>query len=66
MRKKDIKWSNLKISSADIAAVNNVLRKSDISYQIPDSTKFNKITKWKPKINIKDSIEFLIKETQKL
>ena len=44
----------------------NLLRKSDISYQIPDSTKFNKITKWKPKINIKDSIEFLIKETQKL
>jgi len=31
MRKKDIKWSNLKISSADISEVNNVLRKSDIS-----------------------------------
>lgn len=44
----------------------NLLRKSDISYQIPDSTKFNKITKWKPEINIKDSIKFLIKETQKL
>ena len=44
----------------------NLLRKSDISYQIPDSRKFFKITKWKPKIKIKDSIEYLIKETQKL
>lgn len=44
----------------------NLLRKTDISYQIPDSTKFNKITKWRPEINIKNSIEFLIKETRKL
>ena len=44
----------------------NLLRKSDISYQIPDSRKFFKTTKWKPKIKIKDSIEYLIKETQKL
>ena len=43
-----------------------LLRKSDISYQIPDSRKFYKITKWKPKIKIRDSIEYLIKETQKL
>ena len=31
-----------------------LLRKSDISYQIPDSRKFYKITKWKPKIKIRD------------
>ncbi len=44
----------------------NLLRKSDISYQIPNSKKFFKITKWRPRIKIKDSIEYLIEETKKL
>ena len=44
----------------------NLLRKSDITYQIPNSKKFYNKTKWKPKISIKDSIKYLIEETKKL
>ena len=43
-----------------------LLRKSDIGYQIPNSRKFYKITRWKPKISINDSIKYLIDETRKL
>lgn len=44
----------------------SLLRKSDIGYQIPNSKKFNRITKWKPKISIEDSIKYLLNETKKL
>ena len=44
----------------------NLLRKSDIGYQIPDSKKFFKKTKWKPQIPIEMSIKYLIAETKKL
>jgi GDP-4-dehydro-6-deoxy-D-mannose reductase len=43
-----------------------LLRRSDIAYQIPDSRKFRKKTKWKPEISIQESIKYLIKETSKL
>ena len=44
----------------------NLLRKSDIGYQIPDSNKFFKKTKWKPNIPIEKSIRYLIAETKRL
>tara|TARA_B000000557_G_C20790787_1_gene450924 strand:- start:30 stop:989 length:960 start_codon:yes stop_codon:yes gene_type:complete len=43
-----------------------LLRKSDIAYQIPDSSKFFRATKWKPKISIEKSLDFLLKETNHL
>ena len=43
-----------------------LLRKSDIGFQIPDSKKFKRITGWKPKIKIDDSIKFLLQESKKL
>ena len=43
-----------------------LLRKSDIGYQIPNSEKFYKKTRWKPEISINDSIKYLIDETRKL
>ena len=57
------KYSGIKFKSR---VDKNLLRKSDISYQIPNSTKFYKKTKWKPIISIKDSINYLIEETKKL
>ncbi len=43
-----------------------LLRKSDIGYQIPNSKKFFKKTKWKPEIPIGESIKYLLEETKKL
>ena len=43
-----------------------LFRKTDISFQIPDSRKFKRETKWRPEIGLKDSINFLIEETKKL
>ena len=43
-----------------------LLRKSDIGYQIPNSKKFFKKTKWKPEISLAESIKYLLEETKKL
>ena len=39
-----------------------LLRTTDIIQQIPDSRKFNKHTKWNPKINFETSVENLLDE----
>ncbi len=44
----------------------NLMRKSDINYQIPNSKKFIHTTGWYPIININDSIKYLLSETRKL
>ena len=38
----------------------DLLRPVDITMQIPNTDKFNKLTKWKPKYSLEDSIEFLL------
>ena len=43
----------------------NLLRPTDISAQIPDSTKFRRHTGWKPKVNFQKSIEKLYIECKK-
>lgn len=43
----------------------NLLRPSDVSVQIPDTTKFSNKTGWKQKIPFDQSLEFFIKEIYK-
>ncbi len=38
----------------------NLLRPADVTLQIPDTSKFNKATNWKPKYSFEDSVEFLL------
>jgi GDPmannose 4,6-dehydratase/GDP-4-dehydro-6-deoxy-D-mannose reductase len=38
----------------------NLLRPTDVTLQIPDTTKFEKLTGWAPKYNFKQSLEFLL------
>lgn len=40
----------------------NLLRKTDVTLQIPNSNKFRKHTKWKPKIKFEDSLNNFLKE----
>jgi GDPmannose 4,6-dehydratase/GDP-4-dehydro-6-deoxy-D-mannose reductase len=42
----------------------NLLRPKDISYQVPDSSKFKKDTKWKEKYKFEESLKFLLDETR--
>ena len=37
-----------------------LVRKTDVSYQIANNSKFKKHTKWKPKIKFKDSIKKIL------
>ena len=43
----------------------NLLRKSDIKFQLPDVTKFKKHTDWKPKIQLDESLDNLLNEMRK-
>ncbi len=38
----------------------DLLRPKDVTLQVPDISKFNKITDWQPKYTIDDSIDFLL------
>ena len=38
-----------------------LLRPSDVTLQIPDVTKFTKITGWKPKYSFEESVQYLLK-----
>ncbi len=40
----------------------NLLRKTDVTLQIPNSNKFKKHTKWKPKIKFEESLNNFLKE----
>ncbi len=40
----------------------NLLRKTDVTLQIPNSNKFRKHTKWKPKIKFEDSLNNFLNE----
>ena len=44
----------------------SLLRPVDITMQIPDTTKFDTLTKWKPKYSLDASIEFLLKTYRKV
>ncbi len=37
-----------------------LLRPTDVTLQIPDTSKFQKVTGWKPKYSFEDSVEFLL------
>lgn len=39
-----------------------LLRKTDVTLQIPDTSKFKKQTNWKPKVKFSDSVNFLLNE----
>jgi len=41
------------------------LRPVDITLQIPDTTKFEKATKWKPKYSFEDSVKYLLGHCRK-
>ena len=43
----------------------DLLRPVDITLQIPDTKKFYEATKWRPKISLDESIEFLLDECRK-
>lgn len=43
----------------------NLLRPIDVTKQIPDTTKFDNLTQWKPKYSLDDSIEFLLNHVRK-
>ena len=43
-----------------------LLRKTDVTLQIPSIAKFTKQTKWKPKQNINDNLTSLLKECRKI
>ncbi|MDC2978432.1 GDP-mannose 4,6-dehydratase [Pelagibacteraceae bacterium] len=43
----------------------SLLRKKDIKYQIPDSSKFIKDTGWQPEIQIKNSLKYLLEYQRK-
>lgn len=38
----------------------SLLRPVDVTLQVPDTSKFDKLTRWKPKYSLEDSIEFLL------
>ena len=40
----------------------NLLRKTDVTLQIPDVKKFKKQTKWKPRVKFEDSVNSLLNE----
>ncbi len=44
----------------------SLVRPTDIKVQIPDISKFQSVSNWKPKYTIEDSIKFLWEETQRL
>ncbi len=60
------KFLNLLISKSTSKIVTKLdkklLRKTDIAQQIPNSNKFKKHTKWKPKISFETSLENLLNE----
>ena len=43
----------------------DLLRPVDITLQIPDTTKFEKATKWKPKYSFEDSVKYLLGHCRK-
>ena len=60
--KKLIKLSKCKI---ECSLDKSLLRRQDVTLQIPDVRKFNKDTGWKPKINFHDSVKKLLNECRK-
>lgn len=42
----------------------NLLRPTDVTLQIPDTSKFKKATDWKPKYSFEESVEFLLKQAR--
>lgn len=55
---KLIKFSKLDIQ---VEQDKNLLRPIDVTKQIPDTSKFDNLTGWKPKYSIDESIEWLLK-----
>ena len=43
----------------------DLLRPVDITLQIPDTTKFNSLTNWKPRYSLEDSITFLLEHCRR-
>lgn len=43
----------------------SLLRPVDVTKQVPDTTKFNTLTKWQPRYNIYESIDFLLNHVRK-
>ena len=43
----------------------NLLRKTDVTLQIPDVKKFKKQTNWKPKVKFENSVNSLLEEFRK-
>lgn len=43
----------------------NLLRPIDVTKQIPDTTKFDKLTGWKPRYSLDESISFLLNHARK-
>ena len=43
----------------------NLLRKTDVTLQIPDVSKFKKHTKWKPVVKFENSVNSLLNEFRK-
>lgn len=60
--KKLIEVSGKKI---EIRADPNLLRPVDVTLQIPDTSKFDKVTGWLPKYTLEDSINFLLESLRK-
>lgn len=42
-----------------------LLRPTDVTLQIPDTSKFQKVTGWKSKYSFEDSVEFLLEQARK-
>lgn len=60
---------NLLVSKAKVPIVckqsPDLLRPVDVTKQIPDTTKFDTLTKWTPKYTLDESLEWLLQETRK-
>jgi len=57
------KLAKKKISSRQDPAL---LRPADVTLQIPDTSKFNQATNWKPKYSFEESVEFLLNHCRKV
>jgi GDP-4-dehydro-6-deoxy-D-mannose reductase len=57
-----------KLSKVEIPSRVNpdLLRPSDVTLQIPDVSKFEKITGWKPKYSFEESVEFLLNHMRQI
>ena len=61
---------NMLISKSTLSDLKPLLdpvrvRPTDITLQIPDTTKFNSLTNWKPRYSLEDSITFLLDHCRK-